>query len=122
LNHTAAKTKKGGLSTLTRQEGDRTGRTERAERIVTLRALLDSLLADDLLSREDVQRISSQSRSKLEAEQHPLNYIADQQLENRRHAGHKLSLSVLLTWFAATADQAVAHLDPMKIDTRAVTF
>ena len=92
-----------------------------ADRIVTLRTLLDNLLADKLLSREDVQRISSQNRTKAEAEQHPLNYIAEQQLENRRHAGHKLSLSVLLAWFAATADQTVAHLDPMKIDTRAVT-
>ena len=112
LNYTPAKTKKSGLTLSTHPEADR---------MVTLRALLDNLLADNLLSREDVQRISSQNRTKAEAEQHPINYIADQQLENHRHAGHKLSLSVLLTWFAATADQAVAHLDPMKIDTRAVT-
>lgn len=91
------------------------------DRILTLRSLLDDLLSDGLVSQDDIHRLTSQSRNKHEVEQHPLNYIADQQLENQRHPGHKLSLHILLTWLAAKADQEVVHIDPMKIDTRAVT-
>lgn len=91
------------------------------DRLLTLRSLLDDLHAAGLMSAEDILRLTSQSRSKHEAEQHPINYIADQQLENQRHPGHKLSINVLLTWLAATTSQDVVHIDPMKIDTRAVT-
>lgn len=91
------------------------------DRLLTLRSLLDDLHAAGLMSADDILRLTSQSRSKHEAEQHPINYIADQQLENQRHPGHKLSINVLLTWLAATTSQDVVHIDPMKIDTRAVT-
>ena len=52
------------------------------DRQLTLRSLLDQLHTDGLISANDVQRLTSQSRSKQEAEQHPVNYIAEQQLEN----------------------------------------
>lgn len=91
------------------------------ERVVTLRAILDDLLANGLITAEDMHRLTSQLRSKADAEQHPLNYIVDQQLDNAKHPGHKLTLSVLLTWFGASAGQEVAHIDPMKIDVRSIT-
>ena len=91
------------------------------ERVVTLRSLLDDLRADSLITADDMHRLTSQLRSKAETEQHPLNYIADQQLDNAKHPGHKLTLSVLLTWLGASADQQVFHIDPMKIDVRSIT-
>jgi general secretion pathway protein E len=123
LNNTAKNTT--GLSKL-RDAGNAVSDLKKSDgrpgdRQLTLRSLLDQLHTDGLISANDVQRITSQSRSKQEAEQHPVNYIADQQLENQRHPGHKLSIKILLTWLAASANQQLVHIDPIKIDARTVT-
>ncbi len=96
-------------------------RTAGGDRTVTLRSLLDDLVVDGLVSVDDMQRLTSQSRIKAEAAQHPLNYIADQQLENQKQKGSKLSSQVLLAWMAASSGQDFAHIDPMEIDVRSVT-
>ncbi|MBT8150883.1 MAG: Flp pilus assembly complex ATPase component TadA, partial [Gammaproteobacteria bacterium] len=68
-----------------------------------------------------MQRLTAQRRSKAESEQHPLNYIAAQQLDNASQAGHKLGMPKLLQWLSDSAGQPVMHIDPMKVDVRAVT-
>ncbi|MDB4362674.1 GspE/PulE family protein [Pseudomonadales bacterium] len=83
--------------------------------------LLDDLVAAGMLASTDMQRLTSQRRNKIETEQHPLNYIAEQQFENRQRAGHKLSIAALLSWLAECAAQPVRHIDPMKVDVREVT-
>ena len=92
-----------------------------SEHLLTLRMLLDDLVAAGMLASTDMQRLTSQRRNKIEAEQHPLNYIAEQQFENRQRTGHKLSMAALLSWLAECAAQPVRHIDPMKVDVRAVT-
>lgn len=92
-----------------------------AERMLTLRGLLDDLQADGLLSQDDVLRLAGQSRSKAESELHPLSYIADQQLNNQLQPDQKLTMLVLLQWLGEKASQPVAHIDPMKIEVRSVT-
>ncbi len=91
------------------------------ERVLTLRALLDELVAEGLVADADMLRLTATSRSKAEAELHPLNYIAEQQLDNQRAPGQKLTINALLSWLGEAAGQSVMHIDPMKIDTRAVT-
>ena len=92
-----------------------------SEHLLTLRMLLDDLVAAGMLANTDMQRLTSQRRDKIETEQHPLSYIADQQFENRQRTGHKLSMAALLSWLAECAAQPVRHIDPMKVDVRAVT-
>lgn len=92
-----------------------------SEHLLTLRMLLDDLVAAGMLASTDMQRLTSQRRNKIETEQHPLNYIAEQQFENRQRAGHKLSIAALLSWLAECAAQPVRHIDPMKVDVREVT-
>ena len=118
MSNTAKYTPSGSGS---EQSGNSRPEARAADRLLTLRSVLDQLQADGWVAEADVQRITAQSRTRTEAEQHPINYIADQQLENLRQPGHKLTLNILLTWLAASADQQVVQLDPMKIDTRAVT-
>ena len=92
-----------------------------SEHLLTLRMLLDDLVAAGMLASTDMQRLTSQRRNMIETEQHPLNYIAEQQFENRQRAGHKLSIAALLSWLAECAAQPVRHIDPMKVDVREVT-
>ncbi len=92
-----------------------------SERLLTLRTILDDLLRAELLSEADVLKVTGQTRSKHEAEQHPLNYIADQHLENAKSPGQKLTLPVLLSWLSTVSDQPVKIIDPMKVDVQAVT-
>ncbi|MGB5324865.1 MAG: GspE/PulE family protein [Pseudomonadales bacterium] len=89
--------------------------------MLTLRTLLDDLVQAGLLAQDEMLRLTSLRRSKAESEQHPLNYIAAQQCENLQSPGHKLAMAALLQWLGANAGQPVMHIDPMKIDVRAVT-
>ncbi len=107
--------------TLTTQFNHSNGALTLSEHLLTLRMLLDDLVAAGMLANTDMQRLTSQRRDKIETEQHPLNYIADQQFENRQRTGHKLSMAALLSWLAECAAQPVRHIDPMKVDVRAVT-
>ena len=91
------------------------------DRLLTLRSLLDDLQVDGLLNPGDVLRLTGQSRSKAETEQHPLGYIASQQLANQRSSGQKLTMPDLLQWLGEKSQQPVAHIDPMKIEVRSVT-
>ena len=96
-------------------------RTGMSDRHLTLRALLDDLQASGLMTMDDVHRLAGQSRSKAETELHPLNYVAGQQVSDARDSARTLSLPDLLQWIADEAGQPVHHIDPMKIDTGAVT-
>jgi len=107
--------------TLTTQFNHSNGALILSEHLLTLRMLLDDLVAAGMLASTDMQRLTSQRRNKIETEQHPLNYIAEQQFENRQRAGHKLSIAALLSWLAECAAQPVRHIDPMKVDVREVT-
>ena len=107
--------------TITTQFNHSNGALTLSEHLLTLRMLLDDLVAAGMLANTDMQRLTSQRRDKIETEQHPLSYIADQQFENRQRTGHKLSMAALLSWLAECAAQPVRHIDPMKVDVRAVT-
>lgn len=97
------------------------GNNKMSDRLLTLRAVLDDLAEDGLISQDDILRLTAQRRSKVESEQHPLNYIADQQLDDKKRSGHKLKILTLLKWLSVKAGQDVWHIDPMKIDVRSVT-
>lgn len=91
------------------------------DRLLTLRSILDDLVADGLVSSDDVNRLTSQNRNKTEIELHPLNYIAEQQLDNQKVPNQKLSIAILLEWLAKKSAQQEAHIDPIKIDVRTIT-
>src|SRR5690554_1090082 len=52
---------------------------------------------------------------------HPLEIIADQQLDDLKRPGKKLNLEMLTQWLADWAGQPYMRIDPLKIDVAAVT-
>lgn len=91
-----------------------------AGRALTLRTLLDELRRDGFLANEEVLKLAALRRTKDQTEQHPLNYIADQQLPMATDSSRKLNLSTLLDWLSKTSGQPLEYIDPMKVDVRAV--
>ncbi|MFI2812947.1 MULTISPECIES: GspE/PulE family protein [Microbulbifer] len=92
-----------------------------ADRILDLRGLLEDLVEQGLVSREDANRLIGTPRSAEQAQMHPLSYIASCELENRQVPGKVLSATVLTDWLAESAGHSVYHIDPLKINVASVT-
>ncbi len=54
-------------------------------------------------------------------QQHPLEFLAAQQLDDLQRPGKKLDLETLTVWLAERAGQPYLRIDPLKIDVAAVT-
>ncbi|MGI9284797.1 MAG: GspE/PulE family protein [Pseudomonadales bacterium] len=91
------------------------------EMTLDLRRLLSDLQEDGCIGQQDVDRLVATGRDRHEAAQHPLNYVADQQLEDLSRPGSQLKIDALVEWLGQRAQQNVAHIDPLKIDVHAVT-
>ncbi len=59
--------------------------------------------------------------SKHNPQQNPIEFIADQQLDDLAFAGKKLDMERLCTWLAQWAGQEYVRIDPLKIDAASVT-
>ncbi len=86
---------------------------------------IDSVLAvlkrDGLIGDDDIQKVLAELRNaRGKIDLHPLVVVANQKLINP-HDHKPLSLEVLTQWLADKAGFPYLKIDPMKIDTAAVT-
>ena len=86
------------------------------DRRLELFSLLDSLIAQRLVSAESRQRFSRETPG-----EHPLESIASQHLEDLRQPGRHLDLDSLCQWLAEQAGQPFLRLDPLGIDLPGMT-
>ncbi|WP_422450544.1 MULTISPECIES: GspE/PulE family protein [unclassified Endozoicomonas] len=73
---------------------------------------IEQATADDILSRP---------RTPEQVRLHPLEYLAELELEDLCHPGNKLDIERLCQWLAELAGQDYFHIDPLKIDATAIT-
>ena len=92
-----------------------------ADRLLDLNDLLRELVSQGHLSQSSAEQCLAIRRSAVNNQQHPLEFIASQQLDDLRHPGKKLELESLTVWLAALAKQPYMRIDPLKIDVAAVT-
>ena len=92
-----------------------------ADRLLDLNDLLRELVSQGHLSQSSAEQCLAIRRSAVNNQQHPLEFIASQQLDDLRHPGKKLELEHLTVWLAALANQPYLRIDPLKIDVAAVT-
>ena len=92
-----------------------------ADRLLDLNDLLRELVSQGHLSQSSAEQCLAIRRSAVNNQQHPLEFIASQQLDDLRHPGKKLELENLTVWLAALANQPYMRIDPLKIDVAAVT-
>lgn len=102
-------------------EGATNGLEAGGKRVLNLRVLMDNLLSDGLVSSDDQFRLLNSTRSKDQAVMHPLLYIASQNLSNASRPHATVDMPCLLEWLSTRVNQAVFHLDPLKINVPAIT-
>ncbi len=89
-------------------------------RRLTLESVLNDLVADQLVSREDADKLVASRRS-TRTEHHPLVVVSEQKFKDPRNPKKTLHLEVLTEWLAGKAGLPYLHVDPFKIDFAAVT-
>ncbi len=98
-----------------------TAQANRADRALDLRTLMDDLLRQGLITSEAHTALLNTPRNKEQAVMHPLVYIASQNLVDNRNPASRLDMETLMSWLADSCQQALFHLDPLKINVPSIT-
>lgn len=93
---------------------------EVAEKMFDLRACVDELVADGLLSQQDANLITSKTRTREQSAMHPITYIASMKLSNQQNPSTLLDDSALCQWVSEKSQVPLFHIDPLKINVSQV--
>lgn len=85
---------------------------------LNLNQIVWQLEKDNLISEADAKIVLQTPKGKKQAAQHPIEIIVDATLKQPN--GQPLSLTQLLNWLANWSQQAVFHIDPLKIDSQKI--
>lgn len=91
-----------------------------ADHRLSLKEILQHMLEDKLLSREEAEQIHTR-RQVIKSSQHPLMVLANMNLKDPRTAGKILHLEVLTEWLADKLNLEYFHIDPLKINFSSIT-
>ena len=91
------------------------------DRLLDLNDLLRDLVAQGRLSQDVAEQCMALRRSTAANQQHPLEFLAAQQLDDLKRPGKKLDLETLTQWLAEQAGQPYLRIDPLKINVAAIT-
>ena len=94
--------------------------TRAADRKLTLREVVDGLLDDKLIAKDDAAALLEDPRYK-RGDIHPLIAVAEAKLKSLKPPQRTLDVEKLTQWLAARVKMTYYHIDPLKIDLRAVT-
>jgi len=83
--------------------------------------LLRELVTQGRVAQDSAEQCLTVRRSAVANQQHPLEFLAAQQLDDLRRPGKKLDLETLTVWLAEHAGQPYLRIDPLKIDVAAIT-
>ena len=92
-----------------------------ADRPLDLNDLLRELVAQGRVAQETAEQCMAIRRSAVNNLQHPLEFLAAQQVDDLSRPGRKLDLETLTVWLAEFAEQPYLRIDPLKIDVAAIT-
>jgi len=90
------------------------------ERRLTLAEVVNALVADGHVPREECERLVSERRMH-RGSVHPLVVLAEQKWKSALPPGKPLTLEFLTEWFAGKVGLPYFHVDPLKINFAAVT-
>ena len=91
------------------------------DRFLDLNDLLRDLVAQGRLQQETAEQCMTLRRSAANSQQHPLEFLGAQQLDDLTRPGKKLDLETLTVWLAEQAGQPYLRIDPLKINVAAIT-
>lgn len=88
---------------------------------IDLRWVLNELVNDQRIRREDANLVLSLPREKAELNWHPLQLVAKRDIKDLSDPSKNMSLDRLTEWLAQKAGQPVFYIDPLKINVPAIT-
>jgi general secretion pathway protein E len=91
------------------------------ERRLTLAEVVNALIADGLVPREEAERLVSDRRAHRAGSVHPLVVAADQKWRAAQAPHKPLTLEALTEWYAPKTGLPYFHIDPLKINFAGVT-
>jgi general secretion pathway protein E len=93
----------------------------KAERKLDVLSLLNNMADNGLIDQAERDRIAALRRTEQQARQHPLSYLAEQQIKMAGSLALPLTMESLLTWLGQQSSQPFYPIDPLKINVPAVT-
>jgi general secretion pathway protein E len=95
--------------------------TSRVDRKLQMREVLDWMVADGLIDAEVANKLLHESRFGRGGTRHPILVISEANLRSLKAPGPQLSADLLTEWLAGRVRMPFYHIDPLKIDLKAVT-
>ena len=91
------------------------------DHLLDLSEIFRELVSQSRVTQEVAEHVLAIRRSAVNNQQHPLEFLAAQKLDDLAAKGRKLDLETLTQWLADYAGQPYLRIDPLKIDVAAVT-
>ncbi len=91
------------------------------DRQLELADLLRELVAQGRTNQDNAEQCLAIRRSAVNNQQHPLEFLAAQQLDDLKRPGKKLELEDLTAWLAEQCGQPFLRIDPLKVNVAAIT-
>ncbi len=93
----------------------------RAERLLDLPGVLDELVRAGMIGQRDAEDILIAPRTVRQLQMHPLEIVAERELDDPKRAGKKLDLETLTLWLCEQANQKYFRIDPLKVNVNKTT-
>ncbi len=91
------------------------------ERLLDLRGVLDDLVRAKIVTQRDAEDILIAPRTAKQLHMHPLEIIAERELDDPRRPGKKLDLDQLTHWLCELSGQPYYRIDPLKVNVNKTT-
>jgi general secretion pathway protein E len=91
------------------------------ERLLDLRSVLDDLVRAKIVTQRDAEDILIAPRTSKQLHMHPLEIIAERELDDPRRPGKKLDLDELTHWLCEVSAQPYYRIDPLKVNVNKST-
>jgi general secretion pathway protein E len=95
--------------------------TSKVDRKLQIREVLDWLVEDGLVGAEDAAKILQGARMARGGTRHPVVAVAEARLRSLRKPQQELNAEAVSEWLAGRLRLPYFHIDPLKIDLKAVT-
>ncbi|HET6471099.1 MAG TPA: GspE/PulE family protein [Pseudomonadales bacterium] len=91
------------------------------ERLLDLRSTLEELHKAGIVSQRDAEDILIAPRTAKQVHMHPLEIIAERELDDPRRPGKKVDLEMLTQWLCEQSGQPYYRIDPLKVNVNKST-
>ena len=91
------------------------------EKLIELRSVLDDLVREVRIGQRDAEDILIAPRTQKQLQMHPLEVIADRELDDHAVDGGAVDLEMLTQWLCDACGQPGVRIDPLKVNVNKST-